>query len=216
MAVEVECRQLVKRFGEFEVLHELTWRVAAGSVAGLLGPSGAGKTTLLRILAGLDPPTSGSVLLKNGTPRVGQVGMVFQNLALWPHLNARQHVEYVLHTLPSSKRRAEAERLLQETRLPSTAWDRRPADLSGGEGQRLALARALAPQPELLLLDEPLAHVDSALRQELLELLKLISTQHEMTMIFVTHSLPEAQQICDTISILESGRMLINSDEKLC
>jgi iron(III) transport system ATP-binding protein len=124
--------------------------------------------------------------------------MVFQNLGLWPHLTARQHVE----CLGSS-----GESLLREVRLPREAWDRRPHELSGGEGQRVGLARALASNPQILLLDEPLAHLDAALRGELLEQLGEVIRQRGLTALFVTHAWQEAVKLCPCIGVLEQGRL---------
>ncbi|MCA9202038.1 MAG: ATP-binding cassette domain-containing protein, partial [Planctomycetales bacterium] len=166
MAVGVQCRDVGKRFGAACVLNGVSWTARAGAVSGLVGVSAAGKTSLLRIIAGLDRADSGTVefprddasqteAAKAQSPRIG---MTFQNLSLWPHLTARQHVASVLRV---AARDGAVEALLAEVGLPASTFDRRPAELSGGEGQRLALARALAVKPELLLLDEPLAQLDT-------------------------------------------------------
>jgi ABC-type Fe3+/spermidine/putrescine transport system ATPase subunit len=213
MAVRIECSQVVKRFGGVTVLDHLDWTVEPGSVVGLLGGSGAGKTTLLRVIAGLERCTAGRVELRPSEP--GQrksepsVGMVFQNLALWPHLTARQHLECVMRRTPRPERRCRAEELLAETRLPRAAWDRRPAELSGGEAQRLALARALAHEPQVLLLDEPLAQVDTVLRAELLELIDGCIQGRPMTTLYVTHAWREALQIGRRIAVLRGGRIAL-------
>lgn len=213
MAVRIECSDVVKRFGTATVLDHVDWTVEAGAVVGLLGGSGAGKTTLLRVIAGLEQCTSGRVELhpldgvREDLPPA--VGMVFQNLALWPHLTARQHLECVMRRTPRAERRRRAEGLLAETRLPPAAWDRRPGKLSGGEAQRVALARALAHEPEVLLLDEPLAQVDSVLRAELLSLIDGCIQGRRMTTVYVTHAWREALDIGRRIAVLQGGRIAL-------
>lgn len=188
---------LSKRFGKMPALAGVDWTVPAGECVGLVGSSASGKTTLLRILAGLEQPDAGMVQFSGSqTPRIG---MVFQNLGLWPHLTARQHVECISRT--------NAESLLAEVRLPQEAWDRRPHQLSGGEGQRVGLARALASMPEVLLLDEPLAHLDAVLRSELLEQLGDVVRTRGLTAVFVTHAWQEAVQLSKHIGVLEQGRL---------
>jgi ABC-type Fe3+/spermidine/putrescine transport system ATPase subunit len=208
MTDAIECKQVVKRFGSTTVLDRVLWSVERGQMAGLVGTSGAGKTTLLRIIAGLVPCTSGEVVLaraqRGARPRVG---MVFQNLALWPHLTARRHVECVLSGAPRRDRRRRAEGLLDEMKLPQVCWDRRPAQLSGGEAQRLALARALAAEPEILLLDEPLAHLDAGLKDDLLRLIGQLAGAKAVTAVYVTHAWREAASICAQIAVLDVGRI---------
>ena len=188
---------LTKRFGKVTALAGIDWSLPPGECVGLVGSSASGKTTLLRIIAGLEQPDFGQV--RYGESKSPRIGMVFQNLGLWPHLTARQHVECI------SQQSAEA--LLTEVRLPKEAWDRRPHQLSGGEGQRVGLARALASTPEILLLDEPLAHLDAVLRSELLEQLAEVIRTRRLTAVFVTHAWQEAVQLCNHIGVLEHGRL---------
>ena len=213
MAVRIQCSDVVKRFGTVAVLDHLDWTVEPGAVIGLLGGSGAGKTTLLRVIAGLEQCTSGQVKLHRSDGGGGKsgpaVGMVFQNLALWPHLTARQHLPCVMRRASRAERRRRAEGLLAETRLPRQAWDRRPAELSGGEAQRVALARALAREPEVLLLDEPLAQVDTVLRDELLELIDACIQSRRTTAVYVTHAWREARKIGRQIAVLKGGRIAL-------
>ncbi len=212
MAPSVHCQNITKRFGDHIVLDDVTWELDTGVLAGLLGASGAGKSTLLRIIAGLEQCSSGRVIHSGeqnlAGRRRGAIGMVFQNLGLWPHLTARQHLHCVLSWLRRSERRDEAERLLCETRLPRDSWDRRPAQLSGGEAQRLALARAIAVNPSLLLLDEPLAQVDMTLRIGLLALIRDLATTRDMTVIYVTHSWHEVSEVCNRLAVLQRGRLV--------
>ena len=206
-----QCHAVTKQFGDRPVLLGIDWTLPAGVVAGLLGDSGAGKTTLLRILAGLDRCSSGRLEFPSAASaerRRSVVGMLFQNLGLWPHLTARQHLEYVLGALPRRERRGRAERLLAETCLPSDCWDRRPAQLSGGEGQRVALARALALNPDLLLLDEPLSQLDMTLRTEMLELIRVLVAARKTTVVYVTHSWPDALELCERLAVLSDGRLV--------
>lgn len=214
MTVRIECIDVVKRYGTTPVLDRLSWTVAPGQLAGLLGGSGAGKTTLLRLIAGLEECSAGRVTIhapqSAGANRRMPIGMVFQNLALWPHLSARRHLECVLPRLARGGRRRRAEALLAETRLPPAVWDRRPAQLSGGEAQRLALARALAPQPNLLLLDEPLAQLDTTLRAALLELIREVIRARGVTAIYVTHHWSEAMTLCERIAVMGHGRIAMD------
>lgn len=220
MALRIECTDVAKRYGKTPVLDNLSWTVAPGELVGLLGGSGAGKTTLLRLIAALEDCSAGKVSLSTpgslGTPGVIRprgkppVGMVFQDLALWPHLTARRHLRCVLWRLPRRQRGRRAEAVLAETRLPPEAWNRRPAQLSGGEAQRLALARALAPEPELLLLDEPLAQVDTTLRADLLESIGRVVRSRGVTAIYVTHNWREAMRLCPRIAVIDGGRIAID------
>jgi len=211
MSVGVKCVEVTKRFGTQRVLDRVSWAVEPGSVAGLIGASGAGKTTLLRIVAGLEAASAGAVWIDRVQPAAAtgpvRVGMVFQNSALWPHLSARQHLRCVLASLPRLERRRRIETVFAETRFPAGGWDRRPSQLSGGEAQRLALARALAPRPELLLLDEPLAQLDGPLRAELLALIRQVVHARGVTAIYVTHDSPEAMELCQRIAVMRAGQI---------
>ena len=208
---QVSLVEVVKRYGETSVLHGVSLQLKPGGIVGILGSSGCGKTTLLRLIAGLEAPTAGTILFQrdqSGDQAVrANIGMVFQNLALWPHLSAWQHLECVLSGLDRAERRARVESLLQEVRLPPAAWQRPPSQLSGGEGQRLALARALAADPELLLLDEPLAHLDAHLRGELLELVTAVAAARKRIVLYVTHAWAEAAALCANIAVLDNGRI---------
>jgi ABC-type sulfate/molybdate transport systems ATPase subunit len=225
MPLAICCRHVGHRYGGHEVLRDVCWNVPAGTCTALVGRSGAGKSTLLRLLAGLEPPHSGEILFdsaqrpRSAADRMGQpamgtagrrwprVGMVFQTLGLWPHLTARQHVA-CMQRGPRGLARARVEELLREVRLPSALWDRRPAALSGGEAQRLALARALAGDPELLLLDEPLAQVDAPLRGELAELIRRIVERRELTCVYVTHHGQEALEMGSRLAVLAEGTLV--------
>jgi sulfate transport system ATP-binding protein len=206
MSHRIQLRQIAKRFGRATVLEDVSLDIDPGCIVGLLGQSGSGKTTLLRILAGLESPDFGEAAFPDaqGMPRVG---MVFQQLGLWPHLTASQHLECVMSRQPRRQRAAEAKRLLGEVGLAERLHHQHPSRLSGGEAQRLALARALAHEPEVLLLDEPLAHLDAPLRQELLELIRGAIVHRGITALYVTHSASEAAGIATQLAVLQQGRI---------
>lgn len=205
MAVGIECHHLTARFGRRAVLDGLDWQVGPGTSVGLLGRSGAGKTTLLRVMAGLEPSSGNCSWSGNPRGPRAAIGMMFQDLALWPHLTARQHLRCVLDAVPRALRLRRIETALIAVHLPPATWDRLPSQLSGGELQRLALARALVVEPDMLLLDEPLGQLDSALRVRMLDLLAEVLRSSGTTSILVTHRWSEAAALCRRIAVLEGG-----------
>ena len=197
------------RGGAF-TLGPLDLDLRAGSRTVLVGPSGCGKTTLVRVLAGLERPTGGSVSFDGrvvNDPRIvvaperRGVGLVFQSLALWPHMTAEQNVRF------ATRDRERAMQLLDQVGLAGKER-RRPGELSGGEAQRLAIARALASQPRLLLLDEPLRSVDPPLREEMLGLLQRLTAERSVTVLFVTHDRAEALAFGDWLLFMADGRLV--------
>jgi iron(III) transport system ATP-binding protein len=210
--VEVAQLELQRARGGFR-LGPLSFRLEAGSRTALIGPSGCGKSTLLRCLAGLERPRSGRIrigdhLVSDGAkllvgPERRRIGFVFQDGALWPHLDAVGHLRFVQPDLDAAGARA----LLDSVGLADKAR-RRPAQLSGGEAQRLALARALAGRPEVLLLDEPLGAVDVHLRDELALLVRRIAAANELTMVVVTHDRDEALSMADDVIVLRDGQLV--------
>ena len=209
--VHVDCRQVTKHYGEQVVLDRLNWTIEAGQSWGLVGPSGAGKTTLLRILAGLEKGNAGEISYLDTNQclvRRPRVGMVFQQLGLWPHLTASQHLECVVSDGSRQGRRQIAAERLAEVRLPASCRDKRPEQLSGGELQRLAIARALAVEPQILLFDEPLAQVDTPLRAELITLLRELISRRNITSIYVTHSWVEASQVAEQVAVLLDRKLI--------
>jgi ABC-type Fe3+/spermidine/putrescine transport system ATPase subunit len=210
----LEVRTIHKRFApDKEVLQGVSLTVEPQEILCLLGPSGCGKSTLLRIIAGLERADQGRVLLNGSditeTPAHRRnVGLMFQDYALFPHLNVAENIAYGLrmHGAPASERRRRVEEMLALVNLEGYAH-RSVDDLSGGEQQRVALARTLAPNPTLLLLDEPVANLDRLLREELLEALRRILKRLQVTTIFVTHDQEEAFALADRIAVMRAGRL---------
>ncbi|MCM2293091.1 ABC transporter ATP-binding protein [Allorhizobium sp. BGMRC 0089] len=197
--------------------------VAPGEIMALLGPSGCGKTTLLRIIAGLETADPGAKILfgEDDVTAVPiekrSVGMVFQSYALFPNMSVRQNIAYGLKVqhVPKAEAESRIEQLLDLCRLQPYA-ERSISALSGGQRQRVALARAVAPQPRVLLLDEPLSALDAALRDQLRNELATLLRQFAMTAIFVTHDQAEALAIADRVAVMRQGRILqIDSPENL-
>jgi iron(III) transport system ATP-binding protein len=182
------------------IFREVSFRVETGSSLALVGPSGAGKTTLLRMIAGLDKPDTGTIRTS------GKLSMVFQSLALWPHMTVKQHLEAVLHDSRwNDLRTKRVDEMLSTFGL--TSWiHRKPATLSGGEQQRLALARAFAPDYDILLLDEPLTHLDVEARAELREVIQKLS--NNKTMILATHDEEDAEKLTHAQMCLRGGKCI--------
>jgi sulfate transport system ATP-binding protein len=204
---------LTKRFGDFTALEDVSLEVPEGSLVALLGPSGSGKSTLLRIVAGLELPDAGTVVLAGEDvtlvpARKRGIGFVFQHYAAFKHMSVRENVAFGLSIRHEKKDviRARVDELLEIVGL--TGWaDRRPAQLSGGQRQRMALARALAVRPRVLLLDEPFGALDANVRQELREWLRRLHDEVHVTTVLVTHDQEEAMAIADRIVVLDGGRV---------
>ena len=187
----------------------------AGEIGVLIGPSGCGKTTLLRAVAGLEPVSAGEIRLggevvsRAGStlaPELRRIGMVFQDYALFPHLDVGQNVGFGIHSLPRTQRATRVAEVLDLVGL-SGAEQRYPHELSGGQQQRVALARALAPQPRLLLLDEPFSNLDVDLRERLAHEVRDILKAAGATALFVTHDQLEAFAIGDVIGVMHEGHL---------
>ncbi len=206
-----------KRFHQFVALDRVNLEIQSGELLALLGPSGSGKTTLLRILAGLEQPDGGSVLIDgeeaiSQSPRHRQVGFVFQHYALFRHMTVFKNVAFGLEVRPKALRPPAAEirrrvnALLELVQL-SQLGDRYPNQLSGGQRQRIALARALAIEPKFLLLDEPFGALDAKVRKELRRWLRRLHDEMQLTSVFVTHDQEEALELADRVVVMSHGRI---------
>jgi sulfate/thiosulfate transport system ATP-binding protein len=211
MAIEV--RNVSKRFGDFAALTDVSLEVPDGSLTALLGPSGGGKSTLLRVIAGLEQPDEGEVLIA-GEPQTGippqrrGVGFVFQHYAPFKHMTVRENVAFGLRVRkrPKPEVRARVEELLELVHLQGMAG-RYPSQLSGGQRQRMALARALAVEPRVLLLDEPFGALDTRVREELRDWLRRLHDEVHVTTVFVTHDQEEAMELAEQIVVINQGRV---------
>jgi sulfate transport system ATP-binding protein len=211
MAIEV--RNVDKRFGDFVALEDVSVTVQDGALTALLGPSGSGKSTLLRIIAGLETPDAGEVLIgghdvTHSPARTRDVGFVFQHYAPFKNMTVHDNVAFGLSVRkrPKDEINARVDELLGLVRLDGLA-KRYPSQLSGGQLQRMALARALAVQPQVLLLDEPFGALDAQVRGELREWLRRLHDEIHVTTIFVTHDQEEAMEVAREIVVMNAGRV---------
>ncbi len=218
--MSIEAKDVTKRFGAFTALDGVSVEVQGGSLVALLGPSGSGKSTLLRVIAGLDRPDSGAVLLDGvevtfvPAQRRG-VGFVFQHYAAFKHMTVRENVAFglKLRRLPRQRVRGRVDELLELVQLGGLA-DRYPAQLSGGQRQRMVLARALAVEPRVLLLDEPFGALDARVRAELRAWLRRLHDEMHVTSVFVTHDQEEAMELADRIVLMNHGRVVQVGDPR--
>ena len=214
MEALLSLRGVHKRFGAFEALRGIDLDIAPGEFMTLLGPSGCGKTTTLRLIAGLDAPDAGRVLLAGQDitalpPEKRRVNTVFQSLALFPHMTVEKNIGYGLR-MQGEKRDAIAARvkeMLRVVRLDG-AEKRLPSQLSGGQRQRVALARALAVRPQVLLLDEPLSALDLHLRRHMQQELKRMQRELGVTFLYITHDQEEALNMSDRVALMRDGRFV--------
>jgi sulfate transport system ATP-binding protein len=209
----ITAQNVTKRFGEFVALDDVSIDVADGALTALLGPSGSGKSTLLRVIAGLEQPDQGSVVIKGVDatglpPQKRGVGFVFQPYAAFKHMTVWNNVAFGLRIRKRSKGEVKdrVQQLLELVHLDGFA-DRFPAQLSGGQRQRMALARALAVEPEVLLLDEPFGALDARVRKDLRLWLRRLHDEVHVTTIFVTHDQEEAMDIADQIVVMNDGKV---------
>jgi sulfate transport system ATP-binding protein len=211
--MSIEIRNVSKRFGTFQAVDDVSLDVDGGSLTALLGPSGSGKSTLLRIVAGLEWPDTGEIRLAGEdatalTPQKRGVGFVFQHYAAFKHMTVRQNIAFGLEVRkrPKDEVRARVDELLALVQLTGFG-DRYPAQLSGGQRQRMALARALAPEPKVLLLDEPFGALDARVRAELRLWLRRLHEETHTTTVFVTHDQEEAMEVADSVVVMNRGRV---------
>jgi sulfate/thiosulfate transport system ATP-binding protein len=211
--MSIQARNITKRFGDFRALDDVSVDVPSGSLTALLGPSGSGKSTLLRIIAGLEWPDSGEVLLAGEeatalAPQKRKVGFVFQHYAAFKHMTVRENVAFGLKV--RKRPRTEIDKRVREllALVQLEGWaDHYPAQLSGGQRQRMALARALAPEPRVLLLDEPFGALDARVRAELRGWLRRLHEETHTTTVFVTHDQEEAMDVADRVVVMNFGRI---------
>lgn len=198
-------------------MNDVSFHLASGEVLAILGPSGSGKTTLLRLIAGFERPDMGAVFIEDVEassptkmiePSKRKLSMIFQDLALWPHMTVRQHIEFVLKKdkLPKNVLNSEITTILNHVSLNGHNG-RYPHQLSGGEKQRLAIARALASHAKYLLMDEPFSNLDSILKEELQDLVIELKNSLQMGIIYVTHNIEEALVLADTIAVMNKGKL---------
>jgi sulfate transport system ATP-binding protein len=211
--VAIEARNVTKRFGDFVALDDVSIEVQSGSLTALLGPSGSGKSTLLRVIAGLEVADTGDVFISGReatalAPQKRGVGFVFQHYAPFKHMTVWDNVAFglTIRRRPKTEIRKRVDGLLELVQL-SGLGKRYPAQLSGGQRQRMALARALAPEPEVLLLDEPFGALDARVRVELRSWLLRLHDEMHVTTIFVTHDQEEALELADSIVVMNKGRV---------
>jgi sulfate transport system ATP-binding protein len=209
--MRIDINDISKHFGEFTALQDVSLEVPEGSLTALLGPSGSGKSTLLRIIAGLETPDSGTVMIDGSDvshviPQKRGIGFVFQHYAAFTHMSVRENVAFGLRIRkrPKPEIKDRVDELLGLVGL--TKWaEQRPSQLSGGQRQRMALARALAVQPRVLLLDEPFGALDATVRAELRAWLRRLHDEQHVTTVLVTHDQEEAMEVSDRIAVMSTG-----------
>ncbi|SIO37813.1 sulfate/molybdate ABC transporter ATP-binding protein [Salinivibrio sp. ES.052] len=215
--MRIQLNDITKHFGQFQALSPLSLTIEQGEMMGLLGPSGSGKTTLLRIIAGLESSNSGQILFEDRDVtrvhvRDRRVGFVFQNYALFKHMTVAENIAFGLQVMPRRARPSPAtmtqrvNQLLEVVQLGHLS-QRYPEQLSGGQKQRIALARALATQPEILLLDEPFGALDAQVRKELRQWLRRLHDEMAFTSVFVTHDQDEALELSDRVVVMSNGQI---------
>ena len=209
----IEARGIVKRFGDFTALDGVSVDVPGGSLTALLGPSGSGKSTLLRVIAGLETPDEGKVVLEGEdvtrvAPQERGVGFVFQHYAAFKHMTVWENVAFGLkiRRRPRAEVKLRVAELLELVQL-ARLGDRYPAQLSGGQRQRMGLARALAVDPKVLLLDEPFGALDARVRKELRLWLRRLHDETHTTTVIVTHDQEEAMEVADCVVVMNAGRI---------
>lgn len=214
---EIILKNITKRWGNFIAVDNLNMVINDHAFVTLLGPSGCGKTTTLRMIAGLETPTSGEILIDgvtvfdsekgiNISPAKRNVGFLFQNYALWPHMTVYQNIAFGLENLkwPKDKIKERVDELLKLLKIEEFIG-RYPSELSGGQQQRVAIARTLAPRPSVLFMDEPLSNLDAKLRLEMRTELKRLHIETNSTFVYVTHDQLEAMTLATEVCLMEKG-----------
>jgi sulfate transport system ATP-binding protein len=211
--VGIVVENVSKHFSRFTAVDQVNLEIKSGSLVALLGPSGSGKSTLLRLIAGLEIPDSGRILLTGNdathqSVQQRNIGFVFQHYALFKHMTVRQNIAFGLEIRkkPKAKIKARVEELLELVQLNGLG-NRYPSQLSGGQRQRVALARALAVEPKVLLLDEPFGALDAKVRKDLRAWLRRLHDEVHVTTVFVTHDQEEAMEVSDEVVVMNKGRV---------
>jgi sulfate transport system ATP-binding protein len=211
--MSISVQGIGKRYGNFQALTDITFEIPGGGLTALLGPSGGGKSTLLRLIAGLEPPDEGRVLIAGADvtqipARRREVGFVFQHYAPFKHLTVFDNVAFglAIRKTPKARIRDRVMELLSLVQLEGLA-QRYPNQLSGGQRQRMALARALAVDPQVLLLDEPFGALDARVRRDLRAWLRRLHEEVHVTTLFVTHDQEEAMEVAEQIVVVNEGRV---------
>ena len=216
MTAQLDVVNLDCGYDDWQVLNQVSFSLEPGQIGCMLGPSGCGKTTVLRAIAGFEPVWAGQILIDQVgvsfesyclPPEKRNVGMVFQDFALFPHLRVEDNIRFGLKDMDASQQQSRIQELLAMVGMPSYA-QAYPHQLSGGEQQRIALARALAPRPRILLLDEPFSNMDVELREQLAREVRNILKQENITAILVTHDQHEAFVMADKIAVMNEGHIV--------
>ena len=212
----IELKNITHSYGTKSVLHDLTLEFKAKQLSCLLGSSGSGKTTILRLIAGLETPTNGQIIIENKIltknkqilipPHQRNIGFIFQDLALWPHFTIYKNIAFGLNERKEKGVRDTVFKMLEFFDLQEHA-DKYPHQLSGGQKQLVAISRSLVLKPKILLMDEPLANLDVKLKRKMLEHIKNLKQNFELSIIYVTHDHKEAFAIADKIVVLNNGKI---------
>ena len=203
MAEILKIVNLNKKFGNLEVLKDVNLSLNEGEILSILGDSGCGKSTLLRIIAGLEMPSGGQIVVKEGCG----TAMMFQSYALFPHLSVCKNVEFALWRLPSTERAQRSAQLLEKFKIAELK-DKTPDQISGGQAQRTAFARAVANREKLLLLDEPAAGMNPQETAELMRMIDFIRKEFDLTILLIEHDMKLVMGICEHIMVLDYGRVI--------
>lgn len=216
----IKLRDISKSLNGRDVLSGLSLEIDKNMIFGILGPSGSGKTTLLRILCGLETPSSGRISINdesifdskkkiNIPPERRNMAMVFQDFALWPHLTVEKHIDFVLRArkITESRRKSLIQEYLELLQMGGKA-DSYPGELSGGEKQRVAIIRALAQEPRILLLDEPFSNLDQILKDDFKKEIKSLQHRFKATILYVTHNYLDLIDMTDKIAVMQNGKIV--------
>ena len=211
MSKNIECNNLVKKYGDKVIIPDLSCKIDQGEFFTLLGPSGCGKTTLLRMIAGFNSIEGGEIkfgdkVINKVAPKDRNIGMVFQNYAIFPHLTTAQNVAFGLKNrkVPKAEIEKKIDKILDVVKIANLK-NSMPENMSGGQQQRIALARAIVIEPEVLLMDEPLSNLDAKLRVEMRNVIKEIQRDVGITTVYVTHDQEEAMAVSDRIAVMNQG-----------